>query len=84
MNVGAPRAFERAEVETHTSRHDTREHCERTALWASWTMDVGAYAVREEIRVLHNASLMGGGSPTLSVTGSVPVEQHGDRNKRRS
>ena len=74
MNVCALRAFECAEVETHASRHDPREHRESTALWASWTMDAGAYVVREEIGFLHNASLKGGGSATLSVTGRVPVK----------
>ena len=57
MRVGALRAFERAEVETHASRHDAREHRESTALWASWTMDGSAYVVRQEIRFLHDASL---------------------------
>jgi len=57
MNVRALRAFECAEVETHASRRDAREHRESTALWASWTMDAGAYLVRQEIRFLHNASL---------------------------
>ena len=74
MRVGALRAFERAEVETHTSRHDAREHRDSTALWASWTMDVNVYGVRQEIGFLHDASLKGGGSTTLSVTGSVPVK----------
>ena len=71
MNVGALRAFERAEVETHASRHDAREHRDSTALWANWTMDAGAYFVGQEIRFLHDASLKGGESPTLSVTGSA-------------
>jgi hypothetical protein len=57
MNVGALRAFEGAEVETQTSRHDAREHRDSTAFWARWPMDAGAYLVRQEIRLLHNASL---------------------------
>jgi hypothetical protein len=57
VSVGAPRAFEPAEVETHASRRDAREHHERMTLWASWTMDVGVYIVGQEIRVLHDASL---------------------------
>jgi hypothetical protein len=57
MNVGALRAFERAEVETHASRHDAREHRDSTALWANWTMDAGAYFVGQEIRFLHDPSL---------------------------
>ena len=57
MNVGAPRAFECAEVETHASRRDAREHREGTALWTSWTMDANADVVRQEIRFLHDASL---------------------------
>ena len=68
MNVGALRAFERAEVETHASRRDAREHHESITLWASWTMDVSAYVVRQEIGFLHDASLNGGGSAPLSVT----------------
>ena len=75
MNVGALRAFERAEVEAHASRHDAREHRDSAALWASWTMDAGAYVVRQEIRFLHDAfPQKGGGSATLSVTGGVPVK----------
>jgi hypothetical protein len=81
VNVGALWAFERAEVETHASGHNAREHRESTALWASWTMDASAYVVRQKIGFLHNASLIrGGGRATLSVTGSLPVEQHGDKN----
>ena len=49
----------RAEVETHTSRHDAREHRDSTAFWARWPMDAGAYVIRQEIRFLHNASLKG-------------------------
>jgi hypothetical protein len=74
VNVGALRAFECAEVETHARRHDAREHRECIALWARWTMDASAYVVRQEIGFLHDASLKGGGSATLSVTGSVPIE----------
>ena len=64
----ALRALERAEVETHAGRHDAREHHETTALWASGTMDLSAYVVRQETGILHDASLNGGGSTTLSVT----------------
>jgi hypothetical protein len=66
VNVGALRAFERAKVETHASRHDAREHRESTALWASWTMDASAYVVRQEIGFLQDASLKGGSAITLS------------------
>ena len=69
MNVLALRAFERAEVETHTRRHDAREHHESAAVWTSWTMDLSACVVRQEIGFLHDASLNEGGSTTLSVTG---------------
>jgi len=78
VGVGAPRAFERAEVETHASRRDPREHHESLTLWASWPMDAGVYVVRQEIGFLHHASLKGGGSATLPVTGNGPVELHGD------
>jgi hypothetical protein len=71
--VGAPWAFERAEVETHASRRDAREHHEGLALWASWAMDAGVYVVGQEIRFLHVASLKGGGSATLPVTGNARV-----------
>jgi hypothetical protein len=37
-------------------------------------MNVNAYIVRQEIGLLHDASLKGGGSTILSVTGSVPVK----------
>ena len=74
MNVGALRAFERAEVETHANWHDAREHRESTALWASWTLDAGAYVVRKEIRFLHNASLKGEAGAQRSLTDSVPVK----------
>ena len=72
MKVGAL-TFEGAEVETHASRHDAREHRESTALWASWTMDAGAHLVRQEIRFLHNASLREAGAQR-SLTDSVPVK----------
>ena len=68
MDVVALRALERAEVKTHACRHDAREHHETTALWASGTMDMSVYIVRQEIGFLHDASLNGGGSTTLSVT----------------
>jgi hypothetical protein len=73
VNVLALRALERAEVETYACRHDAREHHESTALWASWAMNVKAYIVRQQIGVLHDASLKGGGSTTLSVTDGVPL-----------
>jgi hypothetical protein len=76
----APRAFERAEVETHASRRDAREHHEGLTLWASWAMDAGVYVVRQEIGFLHDASLKGGGSATLPVNGNAPVELHGGSN----
>jgi hypothetical protein len=80
MNVGTLRAFECAEVETHASGHDAREHHMSTALWASWAMNMNASDVRQEQGVLHDASLKVGGSTTLSVTGSVPMKERGDRN----
>jgi hypothetical protein len=72
VDVVALRALERAEVKTHARRCDAREHHETMALWARRTMDMSVYIVRQEIGFLHDASLEGGGSTTLSVTGSVP------------
>jgi hypothetical protein len=73
VNAGALRAFERAEVETHTSRHDAREHRDSTAFWARWPMDAGTYVVRQEIRFLHNASFKGkaGAQHSLSPVGCL-------------
>jgi hypothetical protein len=67
-NVIAVGALERAEVETYACWHDVSEHHVSMAFWTSWTMDLSAYVVRQEIRFLHDASLNGGGSTTLSVT----------------
>jgi hypothetical protein len=74
VDVVALWAFKRAEVEAYSCGHDAREHHDTTALWASWTMDVSVYIIRQEIGFLHNASLKGGGSTTLSVTGRMPVK----------
>jgi hypothetical protein len=73
VNVVAFGALKRAEVETHACGHDASEHHVSTALWASGAMDVSVDVVGQEIGFLHDASLRGGGSATLSVTGNMPL-----------
>jgi hypothetical protein len=64
------RALKRADIETHTCRHDASEHHVSAALWASRAMDVEVDVVRQEIGFLHDAfPHREGGSATLSVTG---------------
>ena len=58
MNVVALRALKRADIETHTCRHDASEHHVSAALWASRATDVKADVVRQEIGFLHDASLI--------------------------
>jgi hypothetical protein len=66
----ALRALKRADIETHTCRHDASEHHVSAALWASRAMDVEVDVVRQEIGLLHDDfPHRGGGSATLSVTG---------------
>jgi hypothetical protein len=83
VNVVALRALKRAEVETHACRHDAGKHHVGMALWASRAMDLSVDVIGQEIGFLHDASLRGGGSATLSVTGNMPVKQRGDRNNFR-
>ena len=52
------KALKRADIETHTCRHDTSEHHVTAALWASRTMGVEVDVVRQEIGFLHDASLI--------------------------
>jgi hypothetical protein len=64
------RALKRADIETHTCRHDASEYHVSAALWASRAMDVEIDVVRQEIGFLHDAfPHREGGSATLSVTG---------------
>lgn len=58
MNVLAPRALKRADIETHTCRHDPSEHHVIAAFWAGRPMDVKVDDVRQEIGFLHDASLL--------------------------
>ena len=58
MNVVALRALKRADIETHTCRHDASEHHVSAALWASRATDVKVDVVRQEIGFLHDASLI--------------------------
>jgi hypothetical protein len=55
VNVIALRALKRADIETHTCRHDASEHHVSAALWASRAMDVKVDVVRQEIGFLHDA-----------------------------
>jgi hypothetical protein len=57
VNVVAPGALERADIETHTCGHDASKHHVSTTLWASRAMDVKVDVVRQEIGFLHDASL---------------------------
>jgi hypothetical protein len=56
--VAALKALERADIETHTCRHDASEHHVSAALWASGAMDVEIGVVRQEIGCLHDAFLI--------------------------
>ena len=57
------RALKRADIETHTCRHDASEHHVSAALWASRAMDVEVDVVRQEIGFLHDGfPLREGGS----------------------
>jgi hypothetical protein len=58
VNVLAPRALKRADIETHTCRHDPSEHHVSAAFWAGRAMDVKVDDVRQEIGFLHDASLL--------------------------
>ena len=58
VNLVALRALKRADVETHTCRHDASEHHVSVALWASRTMEVKVDVGRQEIGFLHDASLI--------------------------
>lgn len=58
MNVFALRALKRADIETHTRRHDPSEHHVSVAPWAGRAMDVKVDVVRQEIGFLHDASLV--------------------------
>jgi hypothetical protein len=49
-----PGALKRADIETHTCRHDAGEYHVSAALWASRAMDVEIDVVRQEIGFLHN------------------------------
>jgi hypothetical protein len=53
-----PGALKRADIETHTCRHDAGEYHVSAALWASRAMDVEIDVVRQEIGFLHDASLI--------------------------
>jgi hypothetical protein len=58
VDVLALRALKRADIETHTCRHDPNEHHVIAALWASRAMDVKVDVVRQEIGFLHDDSLL--------------------------
>ena len=58
MNVVALGALKRADIETHTCRHDPSEHHVSAAFWAGRAMDVKVDDVRQEIGFLHDASLI--------------------------
>jgi len=51
-------ALKRANIETHSCRRDASEYHVSAALSASRTMDVEIDVVRQEIRFLHDASLL--------------------------
>jgi hypothetical protein len=48
-----PRALKRADIETHTCRHDASEYHVSAAFWASRAMDMEIDVVRQEIGFLH-------------------------------
>jgi hypothetical protein len=50
-------ALKRADIETHACRHDASEYHVSTALRASRAMEVEIDLVRQEIGLLHDASL---------------------------
>jgi hypothetical protein len=58
VNVLAPRALKRADIETHTCGHDPSEHHASAAFWAGRPMDVKVDDVRQVIGFLHDASLL--------------------------
>jgi hypothetical protein len=58
VKVVALRALKRADIETHTCRHDPSEHHVSAAFCAGRAMDVKVDDVRQEIGFLHDASLL--------------------------
>jgi hypothetical protein len=57
VNLITLTSLERANIETHTCRHNASEYHVSAALWASRAMDVEVDVVRQEMAFLHNASL---------------------------
>jgi hypothetical protein len=66
VNVIALWALECAEIETHTCRHDASEHHMGTALRAGGALKPNVDMLRQEIRFLHDASLVRRERNTLS------------------
>jgi hypothetical protein len=58
MNEITTMALKRANIETHACRRDASEYHVSAALSASRTMDVEIDVVRQEMRFLHDASLL--------------------------
>jgi hypothetical protein len=73
MNEITTMALKRANIETYSFRRDANEYHVSTALSASRAMDVEIDFVRQEIRFLHDASLLQeGGSGQQNIARRQP------------